>query len=574
MLFTDDALPETTVSKPVSYRALARTYRSRHLGELVGQDVLVKTLTNALETGRIHHAYLFTGVRGVGKTSTARIIAKAVNYVGADGLGQPTAGPTDDCPVCQAIHEGRHPDVIEMDAASHTGVDDVREIIESVRYAPTSARYKVYIIDEVHMLSRQAFNALLKTLEEPPPNTLFVFATTEVRKIPVTILSRCQRFDLKRIDIPTLSTHYQKICALENVDITPEALQLIARAAEGSARDGLSLLDQAMAQNGGQQITAEHVQNMLGMGDVASLVALLDQALQGNAEAVLQSLQTLYTQGVDPSLASAELLNLTHAAAKFLVQKGGDIQHDLPPTAFAALLALTAQVPLPVWSRTWQMLLKGHAEILNAPHPQAALEMVLLRLCFSADLPPLHELLANLPADNTIAAPRAPSTNTAPRTPQGNGSNLAYAVSTDAVAAPHVSEVPVALKIIEPQTYTLPHLIDLCKTAGEPMVAADLLYNCRVLKLQPQRLDVILTAGASKDFVQKLRATLSQQTGQNWLVSVSAPQPGQPLPPTWAESQKAQKQEKISALETHPTIATWRSKLPKFTITDLTEIKT
>ena len=553
---------ETPVVKAVSYRALARTYRSRHLGELVGQDVLVKTLTNALQTGRIHHAYLFTGVRGVGKTSTARIIAKAVNYVGADGLGQPTAGPTDDCPVCQAIHEGRHPDVIEMDAASHTGVDDVREIIESVRYAPVSARYKVYIIDEVHMLSRQAFNALLKTLEEPPPNTMFVFATTEVRKVPVTILSRCQRFDLKRIDAPTLAVHYQHICNLEKVEITPEALQLIARAAEGSARDGLSLLDQAMAQNANALITAEQVQNMLGLGDVASLVALLEHTLKGDAQAVLQSLQTLYVQGVDPTLTSAELLNLTHAAAKFLVQKDGDIQHDLPPAAFQALLAMAGTVPLPIWARTWQMLLKGHAEILAAPHPQAALEMVLLRLCFSADLPPLHELLNNL--DQQPSSPVAVPLATPRPTSAGN---LAHAISVDAVAIAATDHAPVALA----KDYTLPDLMALCRAAGEPLLAADLAHNCHVLKLQQGRLDVVLAAGAGKDFVQKLRATLTEQTGQNWLVGVSAPQLGAALPPTLAELEKQQKLQKIAALEAHPTIQAWRQKLPSFTITNLTE---
>jgi len=297
------------------YRVLARKYRPKNFDELIGQEALVRTLTNAIDSGRIAHAFMMTGVRGVGKTTTARIIAKALNYAGPDGKAGPTTGDTDDCPICQAITEDRHPDVIEMDAASRTGVDDIREILDGVRYAPTEARYKVYVIDEVHMLSKNAFNALLKTLEEPPEHVKFIFATTEIRKVPITVLSRCQRFDLRRVDVPTLAGHFENLCGKEGVKADEDAINMIARAADGSVRDGLSLLDQAIA-TGGDTITADQVQAMLGLGDKAQNLDLLEHALTGNMPEALEIMDALYAGGLDPVVLVQDLLDLTHVLTK------------------------------------------------------------------------------------------------------------------------------------------------------------------------------------------------------------------------------------------------------------------
>lgn len=384
---------------PQPYRVLARKYRSRSFSELIGQDAMVQTLGNAIRRGRLAHAFLMTGVRGVGKTSTARLIAKALNCVGPDGQGGPTIDPCGVCEPCVAIAEGRHIDVVEMDAASHTGVDDVREIIEAVRYAAVSARYKIYIIDEVHMLSKNAFNALLKTLEEPPAHVKFLFATTEVNKVPVTVLSRCQRFDLRRIPADLLANHFANICDKEGVTAEADALALIAQAAEGSARDGLSILDQAIAhaemgegENGAALlVTATQVRDMLGLSDRGSTRRLLGLLLEGDTGALLSAVRDQYALGVEPLALIRGLLELTHAVT--LVKAGRDIaspgQSAEEREAIADWASQLGFAPL---HRLWQLLLKGHDEVASAVLPIESCEMALLRVMHAATMPDPAEL--------------------------------------------------------------------------------------------------------------------------------------------------------------------------------------
>src|ERR687895_893987 len=388
-------LPEEP-QKPASaspYRVLARKYRPQTFAELIGQDAMVKTLANAIARDRIAHAFLLTGVRGVGKTSTARLIAKALNCIGPDGQGGPTIDPCGVCEPCRAIAEGRHIDVIEMDAASHTGVDDVREIIEAVRYAAVSARYKVYIIDEVHMLSKNAFNALLKTLEEPPAHVKFLFATTEVNKVPVTVLSRCRRFDLRRIPAELLTAHFGHVARAEGVEVEPEALALIARAAEGSARDGLSILDQAIAHGAGA-VTADQVRAMLGLSDRGAVRDLLGLLLGGDAPGALAALKDQYDLGVEPSALIRGLLEAVHGITRAKVGGAQDpAQSAEEREAYADWASRLSHAAL---HRLWQLLLKGLTEIQLAPSPLEAAEMALLRVIHASELPDPGQLLEKL----------------------------------------------------------------------------------------------------------------------------------------------------------------------------------
>ncbi|MDP1853499.1 MAG: DNA polymerase III subunit gamma/tau, partial [Candidatus Omnitrophota bacterium] len=366
------------------YRVLARKYRPTDFTTLVGQEAMVRTLRNAIASGRIAHAFMLTGVRGVGKTTTARIIARALNCVGADGKGGPTVDPCGVCDNCKAITEDRHVDVIEMDAASRTGIDDVRELIEGVRYRPASARYKVYIIDEVHMLSEKAFNALLKTLEEPPPHVKFLFATTEIRKVPVTVLSRCQRFDLKRVPLDVLVEHFGKISATEKVEISPEALALIARAADGSVRDGLSMLDQAIAHGGGV-VDAAQVRDMLGLADRSRVLELFEKTMRGDAPAVVASLGEMHDSGADPVVILQDLLELTHWVTRLKVAP--EAAAGSADSERAQGLTMAAKLSMASLTRAWTLLMKGLQETLAAPSPLRAAEMALIRLCYAADLP-------------------------------------------------------------------------------------------------------------------------------------------------------------------------------------------
>lgn len=393
------------------YRVLARKYRPQSFGELIGQDAMVTTLGNAIASGRIAHAFLLTGVRGVGKTSTARLVAKALNCIGPDGQGGPTIDPCDICEPCRAIAEGRYIDVIEMDAASHTGVDDVREIIEAVRYSAVSARYKIYIIDEVHMLSKNAFNALLKTLEEPPAHVKFLFATTEVGKVPVTVLSRCQRFDLRRIPAEKLVEHFARIADLEGVAIEPDALSAIARAAEGSARDGLSILDQAIAHGEGR-VTAAEVRAMLGLADRGRIRRLLDTILGGDAAATLAQLDEAHALGIEPAALLRGLMESLHAITRAKAGAADDPLQSAEEREAARVLA--GSIGWAALHRLWQLLLKGLTDVGIAPDPHEAATMALLRVIHAANLPDPATVLAQLAGGTgalpiRAAAPAAPS---------------------------------------------------------------------------------------------------------------------------------------------------------------------
>src|SRR5690242_19814132 len=385
------------------YRVLARKYRPQTFAEVIGQEAMVRTLSNAIAEGRIAQAFILTGVRGVGKTTTARIIARALNCIGADGVGAPTISPCGECLHCRSIAEDRHVDVIEMDAASRTGIDDIRDLTEGVRYRPVSARYKVYIIDEVHMLSKPAFNALLKTLEEPPPDVKFVFATTEVHKVPVTVLSRCQRFSLRRVPIEQLVAHYRQIAAAEAVEITPAALALIARAADGSVRDGLSLLDQAIALAAGR-IEEAAVREMLGVADHGLVIDLFETVLKGDTKRALAQMQSLYEGGADPLMVMQDLLDLTHFVTRLKLAPEAGSGDPLEEGDRERARPLAAALSMPVLTRAWQMLLKGIEEVQNAPMPGQAAEMVLIRLAYVADLPAPAELVRTLTDGSGSAA--------------------------------------------------------------------------------------------------------------------------------------------------------------------------
>ncbi|MDD4556046.1 MAG: DNA polymerase III subunit gamma/tau [Alphaproteobacteria bacterium] len=383
------------------YVVLARKYRPQNFDDLLGQEALVQTLTNAIKNNRLHHAYMLTGIRGVGKTTTARIIAKALNCTGLDGKGGPTPHPCGVCENCKAIAADRHIDVIELDAASRTGVDDIREILEGVRYKPTVARYKIYIIDEVHMLSKNAFNALLKTLEEPPAHVKFIFATTEIRKVPVTILSRCQRFDLQRLDINDLLKLYHKIIAAENIKADEEALHIMAKAADGSARDATSLLDQAISLGGGV-VKVETVKDMIGLADRNQTFSLFENLLTGNVDKVVVDLQEQYKNGVNPLVLLQDLVNITHLLAKTKIVPSFLEDASLSESEKEFCKKFNA-APLAILSKIWQMLLKGISELQYAPVQIDALEMILIRIAYSANLPTPNEILADIKKNSEIS---------------------------------------------------------------------------------------------------------------------------------------------------------------------------
>jgi DNA polymerase-3 subunit gamma/tau len=481
-------LPEEPARSAASpYRVLARKYRPQTFAELIGQDAMVKTLANAIERGRIAHAFLLTGVRGVGKTSTARLIAKALNCVGPDGQGGPTITPCNVCEPCRAIAEGRHIDVIEMDAASHTGIDDIREIIDAVRYASVSARFKIYIIDEVHMLSKQAFNGLLKTLEEPPEHVKFFLATTEVNKVPVTVLSRCQRFDLRRIPAEKLATHFAEVSKAEGVEVEPDALAMIAGAAEGSARDGLSILDQAIAHGAGA-VTADQVRDMLGLADRGRIRRLLELVLSGDASGALAALDEAHDLGIDPTQLLRGLMESLHMATRAKAgASGGTLQSSEERESAEAMAQKLGWGTI---HRLWQMLLKGLQDVDAAPDPREAAEMALLRLIHAADLPDPAALVAKLSG-------------------QDGGPGAATAPPAQSGAAP-AARLPSDFK----------SLVQLLEKS-RPLLSQQLHDHVGLVRYAPPELVLKPTRPLGGDWPRELAAALKPLTAANWTITLS-----------------------------------------------------
>jgi DNA polymerase-3 subunit gamma/tau len=508
----DESAGDKATGAELPYRVLARKYRPVDFTTLIGQEAMVRTLRNAIASGRIAHAFMLTGVRGVGKTTTARIIARALNCVGADGRGGPTIDPCGVCEHCVAISEDRDVDVIEMDAASRTGVADARELIEGVRYRPVSARYKVYIIDEVHMLSTAAFNALLKTLEEPPPHVKFLFATTEIRKVPVTVLSRCQRFDLKRVPQDVLVAHFARIAETEKVEISPEALALVARAADGSVRDGLSMLDQAIAHGGGVVDVAQ-VRDMLGLADRGRVLDLFEKTMRGDAKAVVVALGEMHDSGADPVVVLQDLLELTHWVTRLKVApEAGATAAD---SERAQGLALAQKLTMASLTRAWALLMKGLQETLAAPSPVRAAEMALIRLCYAADLPSPADALKAL----KNGAGAAPATNGAGASPPrggGGGGTVAARLASQPVTA--VAAQPAAA-MPAPKSFT--EVVALFEARREARLVHYLMHHVHEVRCEPGLIEFRPEPTAPKDLAARLSEFLSNATGRRWIASVS-----------------------------------------------------
>jgi len=565
------------------YRVLARKYRPTNFSDLIGQEALVRTVTNAIRTGRLAHAFLLTGVRGVGKTSTARILARALNCTGTDSTqgaeenDGPTADPCGVCEHCQAIAEDRHVDVMEMDAASRTGVDDIRELIDGVRYRPTSARYKVYIVDEVHMLSKQAFNALLKTLEEPPPHAKFIFATTEVRRLPVTVLSRCQRFDLRRVDAATLAEHFQAIAEKENAEIAPGAIRLIARAADGSVRDGLSLLDQAIAHGAGA-VGETEVRDMLGLADRERVFELFAAVMKGEIASALDLLGEQYRAGADPIAVLEDMLELTHWLTRVKL---------VPAVAEAPGVAeierrqgqeMTAHLAMPELTRAWQMLLKGLSEARSAPHTLMAVEMALVRLAYASDLPSPADALRALdgapakpapaksadpppapPRENPPAAPPSAAPTPAAPEPSGDsgGGQTALAEEREPEQSPPVEQQPEshadesgAGEAPGTEVTCLEDIVALAERHREMELRHWLVSDVHLVRFSLGHIELRQNEIVLKPLVGELGEKLQAWTGRRWMVALSE-ESGEP---TLEERAAAKVSAKLRAAEDDPLV--------------------
>ena len=574
-----------------AYRVLARKYRPRDFNSLIGQEPMVRTLTNAFNTGRIAQAWMLTGVRGVGKTTTARILARALNYK-TDTIDRPSVDLSVPGVHCDAIMEGRHVDVIEMDAASHTGIDDIREIIEQVRYAPVSARYKVYIIDEVHMLSNQAFNGLLKTLEEPPPHVKFIFATTEIRKVPITILSRCQRFDLRRIDAALIKQHLAHIGELEGVEAEDEALAMVARAAEGSMRDAQSIFDQAIAHSSGK-VTAETVRDMLGLADRARIIDLFELLMKGDVAGALTEFRAQYDAGADPATVLTEMAEFNHLVTRIKFVPAAAEDAALSQDERSRGLDFSKQLSVRVLSRTWQMLLKGISEVQTANRPVNAAEMVLIRIAHAATLPTLDEALKQLEQGGGV-----PSGGGVPRgnggAPMGGGVTAA-AIATQTFAAPvngggqtmrlvasqpqpQPQIQPQAVAALQPEQAPAPEtepavkinsLSDLAKLAESNRdIALKVMIKrfLRPVSIEPGRLEVSLTPDAPRDLVPNLSNRLKEWTGRPWMVTVSREAGGATL----AEIEAERREHAMMDARNDPAVAAIMARFPGAKIVNVT----
>src|ERR1700712_740647 len=536
--------------EPKPYLVLGRKYRPSDFTGLIGQEALVRTLSNAFATGRIAHAFMLTGVRGVGKTTTARIIARALNCIGADGKGTtPTIQPCGVCEPCTSISESRNVDVQEMDAASRTGIDDVREIIEGVRYAPVAARYKVYIIDEVHMLSKQAFNGLLKTLEEPPPHVKFVFATTEIRKVPVTVLSRCQRFDLRRIDSAELAAYLAVLAQKEDVKIEEAALALIARAAEGSARDSLSLLDQAIAHSEDTVITAEMVRAMLGLADRGRVLDIFEKLMGGDIAAALTDLSGLYDAGADPLAVMQDLLETVHFLTRLKVAPTAQGFFDGGSGEAKRAADLAAKLSVASLTRAWQIMLKVLFEVRDATRPISACEMALIRLAYAAELPPTDKLVKDI-LDGGGAAPRGP----APSGVASSGSARGPAAS--AMARPQTAAQP--MPDGAPVLRGLEDIALLALKNGAPVLKVHIENDMHLVKLEAGHLEFRPSLRAPRSLAGDLQQRLRDWTGARWTVSISN-QPGQP---TLAEQKKHAKAARIESVMQAPLVRAVLDRFP------------
>jgi DNA polymerase-3 subunit gamma/tau len=527
-------LPEAPPPVPGAYRVLARKYRPQSFGELIGQDAMVTTLGNAIASGRIAHAFLLTGVRGVGKTSTARLVAKALNCIGPDGTGGPTIEPCGVCDPCRAITEGRFIDVLEIDAASHNGVDDVREMIESVRYSAVSARFKIYIIDEVHMMTKPAFNALLKTLEEPPAHVKFLMATTEVAKVPVTILSRCQRFDLKRISAESLTDLFAKVSAAEGVEVEPEALAVIARAAEGSARDGLSILDQAIAHGEGK-VTAAEVRDMLGLADRGRVRRLFAVLLEGDAAVTLAQLDEAHALGLDPAALMRGLMETVHAVTRAKAGAPEDLLQSAEEREAAAQSA--GKLGWAVLHRLWQLLLKGLQDVTVAPDPQEAATMALLRLVHAADLPDPAALMARLATGDGMSATAQAARASAPR--QAPASRL-------------------------PENF--PALVEQLEDAGRMRLGIQLRDHVGLVSYAPGELVLRPLRPLGPDFARELSAEAKETTGTDWEIRFTDAG-GEPS--LHEQTRMAEERERAAVLE-EPAMKALLAAFPDATLETLT----
>jgi DNA polymerase-3 subunit gamma/tau len=505
-IFGAPAEPPAPSTPPAPYTVIARKYRPRTFEDLIGQEAMVRTLTNAFASGRIAHAFMLTGVRGVGKTTTARLLARALNYESDEVQAPSLSHLAVEGRHCRAILEGRHLDVLELDAASNNGVDNIRELTEAVRYAPAQARYKIYVLDEVHMLSTPAFNALLKTLEEPPPHAKFIFATTEIRKVPVTILSRCQRFDLRRVEPEVIAANLAAISRAEGIEIEADALTLIARAAEGSVRDAQSLLDQALVQaQAGARVTAEAVRDMLGLSDRALTIGLFETAARGEAGPAIAAFRDLYALGADPATVVMDLLEHCHAAA--LARSLGPEALRLPKDQAARLTALGAAMSAGSLSRIWQMLLRALDEVRSAPDPAAAVDMMLIRLAYAADLPGPEEALKALREGGATADQPAPGRRVSSG---GSGASAAFA---HAPAAPaHAAPAPAG-----PTSFA--ELAQLAEAKRDIALRFDIERFVRPISIRLGAIEFEPAPGAPSNLAQRLSGKLKEWTGQPWLVA-------------------------------------------------------